>query len=141
VSGSIHFTDIELDVLQKLSTGGTTQQVATEHGFTEKKLDHFLGNIYSRLGVKTREEAVCIAMREEYIPGPDVGNMRFDLLTEPELHAATLLPVLFNDSAIATRLGKKSRTRATDLLSSTRTKLNVKTRTQLAAIMFKLGRQ
>lgn len=139
---NVHFTSRERDVLQKLSVGSTTQEVMKDFHFTERELTEFLGEIYSKLEIRkvvgAREEAVCYAVLGGFIPGPNVRRLSLDVLTEPEKEAAMLLPLHFQDRAIANRMSKNNRESAAMLLSEARTKLGAKTRTHLAAIMVKL---
>jgi DNA-binding NarL/FixJ family response regulator len=65
ISGRDHraLTDRELSVLQSLSDGNTTREVAESMHVSEETVKTYLKQIYRKLGVHDRTEAVAEAFR------------------------------------------------------------------------------
>lgn len=60
-------TDREIEVLQALSKGYTNQQIAEELYISQRTVQNHLHNIYNKLGINGRTEAVIYAMQEGII--------------------------------------------------------------------------
>lgn len=52
------FNDKELEVIQPLLEGKSTQQIALQLGISKRAVEHHLTHIYEKLGVSSRTEAV-----------------------------------------------------------------------------------
>lgn len=61
-------TDRELEVLKALSRGFTNQQIADELFISQRTVQNHLHNIYNKLGINGRTEAVIYALQEGIIP-------------------------------------------------------------------------
>lgn len=59
----------EMEVLRLLARGYSNQKIATELGVTERTVRHHLHNLYDKLGVKGRGEAIARAARERWGEG------------------------------------------------------------------------
>jgi DNA-binding NarL/FixJ family response regulator len=57
------FTRRELEVLQLLAIGKSNKAIADALSITEKTTEFHLGNIYSKIGVNTRAEAIIWAIQ------------------------------------------------------------------------------
>ncbi|MGD9581852.1 MAG: response regulator [Vampirovibrionia bacterium] len=60
-------TEREIEVLQALSKGYTNQQIAEELYISQRTVQNHLHNIYNKLGINGRTEAVIYAMQEGII--------------------------------------------------------------------------
>lgn len=67
-SPEIDLTDRELEVLQSVSAGHTSREIAYKLGITERTVKAHLSNIYSKLGVESRAAAITEAMRRGWLP-------------------------------------------------------------------------
>ncbi|WP_010289032.1 response regulator transcription factor [Kurthia massiliensis] len=61
------FTDKELVVLKALARGLKNSEIAMEMHVAERTVKSYLTTIYSKLGVKTRAQAIVVAMEKSYI--------------------------------------------------------------------------
>lgn len=61
------FTDKELSVLKALGRGLKNSEIAAEMNVAERTVKSYLTTIYSKLGVKTRAQAIVAAMEQSYI--------------------------------------------------------------------------
>lgn len=61
------FTDKELIVLKALGRGLKNSEIAEEMHVAERTVKSYLTTIYSKLGVKTRAQAIVAAMEQSYI--------------------------------------------------------------------------
>lgn len=61
------FTDKELIVLKALGRGLKNSEIAAEMDVAERTVKSYLTTIYSKLGVKTRAQAIVAAMEQSYI--------------------------------------------------------------------------
>ena len=52
------FTDKELEVIQPLLQGKSTQEIALQLGVSTRAVEHHLTHIYEKLGVCSRVEAI-----------------------------------------------------------------------------------
>ncbi|WP_259780209.1 response regulator transcription factor [Aestuariispira ectoiniformans] len=55
----------ELELLDSLKTGRSNKQIATNMGITENTVKFHLKNLFSKLGVKNRSQAVALALTRE----------------------------------------------------------------------------
>jgi NarL family two-component system response regulator LiaR len=62
-----HLTDRELEVLVHLAEGLTNQQTALKLSISQSTLKFHMGNIYQKLGVHTRSEALVLAAKNNLI--------------------------------------------------------------------------
>lgn len=62
-----HLTDRELEVLVLLAEGLTNQQSALRLSISQSTLKYHMTNIYRKLGVQTRSEALVLAARNNLI--------------------------------------------------------------------------
>lgn len=60
-------TDRETEVLRLAAKGMGNRQIATELGISDRTVQGHLANIYDKLNVSTRTEAVLTAVRERWI--------------------------------------------------------------------------
>ena len=60
-------TDREMEVLRETAQGRTSKSIATTLGISPQTVQVHLRNIYSKLGVNTRSEAVVYAIRQGWI--------------------------------------------------------------------------
>ncbi len=60
-------TVCEVDVLTLLITGKTNAQIASSLSLSKKCIEHHLHNLYAKLGVKWRANAIICAMRDGFI--------------------------------------------------------------------------
>ncbi|NJM42285.1 MAG: helix-turn-helix transcriptional regulator [Anaerolineae bacterium] len=56
-----------MDVLALLVTGKTNTEIASSLSLTKKCIEHHLHNLYVKLGVKKRANAIICAMAEGFI--------------------------------------------------------------------------
>ena len=56
-------TDRELEVLHQLVDGHTNRRIALQLGLSAKTVMHHTGNVYRKLGVGGRVEAIAYAIR------------------------------------------------------------------------------
>lgn len=62
-----HLTDRELEVLVLLAEGLTNQQTAHQLSISQSTLKYHMSNIYRKLGVQTRSEALVLAAKNNLI--------------------------------------------------------------------------
>jgi NarL family two-component system response regulator LiaR len=62
-----HLTDRELEVLVLLAEGLTNQQTALKLSISQSTLKFHMTNIYQKLGVQTRSEALVLAAKNNLI--------------------------------------------------------------------------
>jgi NarL family two-component system response regulator LiaR len=62
-----HLTDRELEVLVHLAEGLTNQQTALKLSISQSTLKYHMSNIYQKLGVQTRSEALVLAAKNNLI--------------------------------------------------------------------------
>ena len=62
-----HLTDRELEVLVLLADGLTNQQTADKLSISQSTLKFHMANIYQKLGVQTRSEALVLAAKNNLI--------------------------------------------------------------------------
>jgi len=62
-----HLTDRELEVLVILAEGLTNQQSALRLSISQSTLKFHMRNIYQKLGVQTRSEALVLAAKNNLI--------------------------------------------------------------------------
>lgn len=65
-SGAPDFTERELDVLNILALGASNQHIAGKLSVTERTVRYHLKNIYRKIDVSTRGEAIAWAVRAGY---------------------------------------------------------------------------
>jgi DNA-binding NarL/FixJ family response regulator len=63
-AGLPRLTRKQLDVLQRLADGNLNEEIATALGISVKAVQVHLSGIYSRLGARTRTEAVVLAAKQ-----------------------------------------------------------------------------
>ena len=64
---NFHLTDRELEVLVLLAEGLTNQQSALKLSISQSTLKFHMNNIYHKLGVQTRSEALVLAAKNNLI--------------------------------------------------------------------------
>lgn len=69
--GSARLTRKQLDVLQRCAEGHLNEEIATALGVSVKAVQVHLSGIYSRLGARTRTEAVVLAVKQGLVA---IGN-------------------------------------------------------------------
>lgn len=62
-------TDRELEVLRLLAEGLSNKELARALNLSPRTVNFHLANIYSKLGVSSRTEAVVYALRQGWVPG------------------------------------------------------------------------
>jgi DNA-binding NarL/FixJ family response regulator len=62
-----HLTDRELEVLKLAAKGETNREIAIELSISARTVQVHLSNIFDRLGVGSRTEAVLYAVREGWL--------------------------------------------------------------------------
>ena len=62
----VSFTERELDVLRLLAKGWSNARIAQELAISKRTVRYHLRNIYSKVGVNTRGEAIVWAVREGF---------------------------------------------------------------------------
>jgi DNA-binding NarL/FixJ family response regulator len=68
ISGVRRLTPREREVLIRAARGGTSREIGTALGVTERTVSAHLENAYRKLGVKTRVAAIDIARRAGQLP-------------------------------------------------------------------------
>ncbi|MGG0738638.1 response regulator [Niallia taxi] len=63
----VKLTQKELTILQAVSQGFTSKEIANDIGIAERTVKARLTSIYNKLGVDTRAEAVAVAINEGFI--------------------------------------------------------------------------
>ena len=63
-------SDRELDVVQQLALGAANREIARELSISPNTVKVHLRNVYTKLGVASRTEAVSVAMHQGLIPSP-----------------------------------------------------------------------
>jgi DNA-binding NarL/FixJ family response regulator len=63
----VPLTGRELEVLRLMAKGFSNRQIATELSITERTVKYHVGNIYAKLGVSSRTEAVMYAARQGWV--------------------------------------------------------------------------
>ena len=64
---NFHLTDRELEVLVLLAEGLTNQQTAQKLSISQSTLKYHMANIFQKLGVQTRSEALVLAAKNNLI--------------------------------------------------------------------------
>jgi LuxR family maltose regulon positive regulatory protein len=64
---SITFTPRELHALRLLLTSKSNKEIAIEMCVCEKTVEFHLGNLYSKIGARTRADAIIWAVRQGMI--------------------------------------------------------------------------
>jgi NarL family two-component system response regulator YdfI len=67
IDAGISITERELYVLQSVARGCTSKEIAFEMGISERTIKAHLSNIYSKLKVESRSEAVAVAIEQGII--------------------------------------------------------------------------
>jgi DNA-binding NarL/FixJ family response regulator len=60
---ALHITPSERAVLEFLASGAATHEIAHRLGMNEPEIERCLRALFTRMGVRTRAEAVAAAMR------------------------------------------------------------------------------
>lgn len=60
-------TKREIEILKEVEDGLTNQEIADKLHLSKRSIEYSLTNIYNKLGIGTRTEAVLIAKSEGYI--------------------------------------------------------------------------
>lgn len=63
-AGSIHLTSREVEVLQALAQGLSNESIAAKLGISQKTVKTHLGNIFRKIQVDNRSQAILFALRE-----------------------------------------------------------------------------
>ncbi|MEI2403040.1 response regulator [Niallia taxi] len=67
IKPKVKLTQKELTILQAVSQGFTSKEIANDIGIAERTVKARLTSIYNKLGVDTRAEAVAVAINEGFI--------------------------------------------------------------------------
>lgn len=67
IKPKVKLTQKELTILQAVSQGLTSKEIANDIGIAERTVKARLTSIYNKLGVDTRAEAVAVAINEGFI--------------------------------------------------------------------------
>ncbi|MCM3324662.1 response regulator transcription factor [Cytobacillus kochii] len=67
IKPKLKLTQKELTILQAVSQGFTSKEIASDIGVAERTVKARLTSIYNKLGVDTRAEAVAVAINEGFI--------------------------------------------------------------------------
>ncbi|MEY8747846.1 response regulator [Bacillales bacterium AN1005] len=67
INPKVKLTQKELTILQAVSQGFTSKEIANDIGIAERTVKARLTSIYNKLGVDTRAEAVAVAINEGFI--------------------------------------------------------------------------
>ncbi len=67
IKRKVKLTQKELTILQAVSQGLTSKEIANDIGIAERTVKARLTSIYNKLGVDTRAEAVAVAINEGFI--------------------------------------------------------------------------
>jgi len=62
-----HFSERELEVLKLAAKGMSNKEIAAELSLSVRTVQSHLGNIFAKLGVSSRTEAVLRALKEGWI--------------------------------------------------------------------------
>ena len=68
-AGEPSLTMREIEVLRSLSTGGTDRAMGEQLGVSERTIQYHLSNIYKKLGVKRRSEAIAWVLKAGFSDG------------------------------------------------------------------------
>ena len=60
---ALHITPSERAVLEYLASGAAIHEIARQFGMNEPEIETCLQTLFTRMGVRTRAEAVAAAMR------------------------------------------------------------------------------
>jgi DNA-binding NarL/FixJ family response regulator len=71
-TSSVNLTSREMQVLRGLARGWTTKRISREIGLAIPTIETHLGNLYRKLGVSSRGEAVSAALKANLISLADV---------------------------------------------------------------------
>jgi DNA-binding NarL/FixJ family response regulator len=71
-TSSVNLTSREMQVLRGLARGWTTKRISREIGLAIPTIETYLGNLYRKLGVGNRGEAVSAALKANLISLADV---------------------------------------------------------------------
>jgi NarL family two-component system response regulator LiaR len=72
-SGTDHLTDREMEVLKLAAKGMTNREIATELTISTRTVQVHLSNVFSKLGVGSRTEAVLYALRKGWFALEDTS--------------------------------------------------------------------
>jgi NarL family two-component system response regulator LiaR len=72
-SGTDHLTDREMEVLKLAAKGMTNREIATELTISTRTVQVHLSNVFSKLGVGSRTEAVLYALRKGWFTLEDTS--------------------------------------------------------------------
>ena len=64
----------QVECLLRISRGETSAEIAAALGLSRHTVDHYIGGACAKLGAKTRAQAVAIAIAQQQIPAPPVGD-------------------------------------------------------------------
>jgi two-component system NarL family sensor kinase len=74
-AGPVELTPREMEVLRLLAEGLSNREIARRLVISPRTVNFHLDNIYSKLGVRSRTEAVLYALRQEWVrAGPPPGR-------------------------------------------------------------------
>jgi DNA-binding NarL/FixJ family response regulator len=71
--GTEHLTDRELEVLKLAATGKSNKEIAESLVLSVRTIEAHLGNIFNKLGVGSRTEAVIMALKKGWVGQDDAG--------------------------------------------------------------------
>jgi len=74
VARTAGLTDRELDILKSLARGLSNKQISQEHWVTEQTVKFHLSNVYRKLDVSNRAEAVRFALEHGLAPSASAVN-------------------------------------------------------------------
>ncbi|MGV8025862.1 MAG: helix-turn-helix transcriptional regulator [Anaerolineaceae bacterium] len=80
------FSEREKEVLDLLIQGKSNKQIALHLGVSNRTIEYHLSNIYSKLGVRSRAEAILILMK-------DTSSKSEDVVKDNPLRESAVLPV------------------------------------------------
>ena len=63
----VHLVDREVQVLERLARGMTNAQISADLDIAQKTVRNHVGNIYAKLGVNTRAQAVVWARERGFV--------------------------------------------------------------------------
>lgn len=88
-----HLTERERDVLQALSLGASDKAIAQQLYLSVRTVQSHLAHLYQKLGVRSRTEAVLVAIRAGWLPDINpTGSREFSKCTEGDPRHSALVP-------------------------------------------------
>ena len=60
----------QIECLQRIACGETSAQIASALGLSVRTVDHYLGAACNRFGVRSRAQAVAIAVQQNIVSPP-----------------------------------------------------------------------